>query len=257
MPATILVLGARGMLGKAVVAAATEAGHLAIQQKHLDVTDAIQLMLARDQFGPDAVINCAGRVPERTRNELSAIMTNSIGPRNVARVFAKSHVVNVSTDCVFSGRRKAAYTTEDLPDPVDWYGRSKLLGECSEGVGNVTTVRTSFVGTTHGLVPWFLAHKPGDIVMGWSNAWWTGSTVSEVAAHLVAIADGGPMGLVHLATWPATTKYDVLLQLQRVFDRHDLLVEQCLTPRIYRNLKPTIELTPFASCARQLVEHAA
>lgn len=245
-----LVLGHGGMLGRAVVEALEHAGDSVYYDSFANVRDKLSLHKLGGPF--DAVINCAGVIPEKHANDLLTILTNSVGPRNVAQVF-DCHVVNISTDCVFSGLRVTPYTVHHVPDPLDLYGRSKLLGEVYEP--HVTTVRTSFIGTSHGLVPWFLSH-PGPKIPGWRNAWWTGSTVWEVARHVVAIARGRPQGIVHLATNLAVTKYDVLMWLKVLYKRDDVDVCQVAGPRIYRNLAPTHMLPPFQSVMRQLVEHS-
>ena len=79
-------------------------------------------------------------------------------PSRPARRRRNARLIHVSTDCVFSGRR-GGYTEDDAPDPVDLYGRTKLLGEVIDG--GALTIRTSIIGhelaTRHGLVDWFLA----------------------------------------------------------------------------------------------------
>ena len=40
-----------------------------------------------------------------------------------------THLVHLSTDFVFSGRKGSLYTEQDLPDPVNYYGLSKLRSE--------------------------------------------------------------------------------------------------------------------------------
>lgn len=256
----ILVLGCNGMLGSAVTNAVKDAGHSPIPSG-VSTRDLFELRRVDDDHTDiRAVINCAGVIPSKHRSEVLTIGTNSIGPRLVAKVFSKSHVVNMSTDCVFSGRRKAAYSISDRPDPEDLYGRSKLLGEVT--APHVTNIRTSFVGLDHGLVPWFLGHvateedHPGK-VPGWTNAWWSGSTVYEVAKRLVEIAETEPRGIVHLATEHPITKYDLLVELQRVFKRGDLVVEKVSDIRArYRNLAFTYYLAPFNTVAHQLASHA-
>ena len=83
---------------------------------------------------------------------------------------AGARLVHMSTDCVFSGR-KGAYTEDDLPDPEDLYGRSKLLGEVDRP--GCLTIRTSIFGRDFlkqdALLEWFLANRGGR-VKGYRNA---------------------------------------------------------------------------------------
>ena len=68
-----------------------------------------------------------------------------------------ARLIHFSTDCVFSGRA-GGYRETDPPDPVDLYGRSKLLGEVERAPG--LTLRTSIIGLelqrNTGLIEWFL-----------------------------------------------------------------------------------------------------
>ena len=56
---------------------------------------------------------------------------NVIGTRNIAQAAAdfKKFLFHVSTDFVFDGSKKTAYTEEDQPHPIEWYGQTKLWAE--------------------------------------------------------------------------------------------------------------------------------
>ncbi len=56
---------------------------------------------------------------------------NVIGTRNVAQaaVHFKKYLFHVSTDFVFDGTKKTPYTEEDKPNPIEWYGQTKLWAE--------------------------------------------------------------------------------------------------------------------------------
>jgi dTDP-4-dehydrorhamnose reductase len=178
----ILVLGASGMLGHTVYRVL--AGDPALQvfgsirsdtaRKHLpelnnatlisevDVDSVDSLLRAFAESRPDVVINCVGIVKQlkSAYDPLVAIPMNSILPHRIARIAAAlgARMVHVSTDCVFTGA-KGNYVEADLPDALDLYGRSKLMGEVD--YPNAITLRTSIigpemVGAGTGLVGWFL-----------------------------------------------------------------------------------------------------
>lgn len=60
-----------------------------------------------------------------------AFQVNAIGALNVARIANKIDAINVyiSTDYVFDGEKGEPYTEEDVPNPINVYGVSKLAGE--------------------------------------------------------------------------------------------------------------------------------
>lgn len=56
---------------------------------------------------------------------------NVVGTENIARLCAASgkHLIHISTDFVFDGEKEEAYTETDKPQPIEWYGQTKLWAE--------------------------------------------------------------------------------------------------------------------------------
>src|ERR1700677_2965659 len=145
---TVLVLGASGMLGHAVIryfssspgfvafGSARSANSLQRLPQELrsritygldaDNMDGLAQLIARVQ--PDVVINCIGLVKQlpQSGDPVAAITINSLLPHRLlalCKEFA-ARLIHVSTDCVFSGT-KGMYREEDIADASDMYGRSK------------------------------------------------------------------------------------------------------------------------------------
>ena len=167
-----------------------------------DVVDAIAMVR------PDAVINAVGIVKQRpsAKEYVPSIEVNALHPHQLARVSAAANarMVHLSTDCVFSGD-KGGYVESDRPDPVDLYGRSKLLGEVSEAP-NCLTLRTSIIGlelgNRGGLIEWFLAQRGR--IKGFRRAIYSGLTTAEMARAIEHFLthDPGLSGVWHLASAP-------------------------------------------------------
>jgi dTDP-4-dehydrorhamnose reductase len=146
--------------------------------------------------------------------------------------------VQLSTDCVFSGE-KGNYREEDRPDPLDVYGRSKLLGEVT-GEGALT-LRTSMIGLglyrKTSLIDWFLAQKGK--VQGYRKAVFSGLTTRELSRVIRMIVEKHPQasGLYHLSAAPIN-KYELLMKLrERLAKSIDIVpVDE---PRIDRSLDST------------------
>lgn len=96
---------------------------------------------------PDVAINCIGIVKqaEAIRNKALVVAINAMLPHRLlhSAMISGTRLVQISTDCVFSGR-KGSYQQDDVPDPIDFYGKSKLLGEVDKEAA--ITLRTSIVG---------------------------------------------------------------------------------------------------------------
>jgi dTDP-4-dehydrorhamnose reductase len=131
----LLVTGAAGMLGQAVVTAATRLGHevTALSRAELDITDREQVRRAIAAAAPAAVVNCAAwtDVDGAEADEAEATRVNGAGAGEVARAAAAAgvRVVSVSTDYVFDGTKTSPWVESDPVAPLGAYGRSKLAGE--------------------------------------------------------------------------------------------------------------------------------
>ncbi len=231
---TIIVTGAGGMLGQAVVRAAVRADvevH-GFTRAELDITDLASVTTATFQLPkPHTVINCAGIVRGRDDvDEPRRWVVNAVAPRALARRFDR--LVQVSTDCVFDGQPYAAgelptYNELTHVSPTDSYGRSKAHGEVSEG--KHVTVRGSFIGFEGGLLRWFLDRPPNAVVDGYEDHVWTGGYVEDYAVALLDIARSTAItGIVHLVGDPIT-KADLLHNIAHML-RPDIQVRPVLAP---------------------------
>ncbi len=131
----LLVTGAGGMLGRAVVDAATRLGHdvSAATRQDVDVTDADALHRIIAARLPEAVVNCAAYtdVDGAESDRAAALAVNGAGAGNVAAAAAEigAQIVHVSTDYVFDGAKREPWLESDPVGPLGAYGESKLAGE--------------------------------------------------------------------------------------------------------------------------------
>ena len=151
--AKLIVTGAKGMLGQAVVAAAEKSSDqtLALARTELDITNAAEVTATIDQFEPDALINCAAwtDVDGAETEEAAATEINGAGAANLAASCAASGVrlIHVSTDYVFDGAAPEPYVESSPVNPQSAYGRSKLAGEqaIEAAGGDYAIVRTAWL----------------------------------------------------------------------------------------------------------------
>ncbi len=183
-------------------------------------------LLTRER--PDVIVNCVGIVKQRVEalNVVESIAVNSLFPHWLGELaaLAGARVVHLSTDCVFSGK-VGGYTEESAPDPVDLYGRSKLLGELTEAPG--LTLRTSIIGLEIGrntsLVEWFLSQQQP--VSGFTRAIYSGLTTMEMARCIAGVVEDHPdlAGVWHVASDPID-KFTLLRKLAAALGRaHDFV----------------------------------
>lgn len=190
-----------------------------IPQVAADSFDTVERAL--DSAQPQVVVNCIGIVKQarEARDPIPSISINSLFPHRLAALCRAEGVrlIHVSTDCVFSGR-VGRYTEDDIPDPVDLYGRSKLLGEVEDG--DCLTVRTSIIGRelsgTSGLLEWFLG-QPTE-VRGFRRAIFSGLTTQALSRMIASIIIDHPdlSGVRHVASTPIS-KFDLLCLLKNAY----------------------------------------
>lgn len=242
-PMNVLVIGASGMLGNAVLrlfasspgfkvrGSARSAALLrklpAALHEHIvtgvDVENADSLARLFAETRPQLVINCVGLVKQLAEADdpLAALPINALLPHRLARLcdVAGARLVQVSTDCVFSGKA-GLYRESDLPDATDLYGRSKLLGEVD--YPHAITLRTSIIGheldSAHSLVGWFLAQTAG--VKGFTKAIFSGLPTVELARvirdHVVPHPE--LHGLYHVSAAPID-KFSLLQLVAKAYGK--------------------------------------
>lgn len=130
----ILVLGAKGMLGRDLVPIlAIDHQVLSRDIDDFDITEANRVQEEIRQLRPQVVINAAAytNVDGCESNKELAFSVNAVGPGNIAHACAliKAKIIHLSTDYVFDGLSSRPYQEEDPPHPLNIYGLSKLQGE--------------------------------------------------------------------------------------------------------------------------------
>ena len=239
----VLVLGATGMLGNAVLrffaqsagyevlASARSTSVLGLLPEELsdrvicgvDVENMDSLMNLFAKARPDVVINCIGLVKQRAEanDPLVAIPINTLLPHRLARLCdaVGARLVHIGTDCVFAGA-KGMYTEADTSDAKDLYGCSKYLGEVD--YPHAVTLRTSIIGHelggAHSLVEWFLTQQAA--VKGFRRAIFSGLPTVELARvirdHVLAHPE--LHGVYHVSGEPIN-KFDLLKLIAETYGK--------------------------------------
>jgi dTDP-4-dehydrorhamnose reductase len=131
----VLLTGSAGMLAKDLIPCLQDCGHeiTAPPEELLDITKLKVVRTVVDELAPELIINCAAytNVDEAEKREHQALIVNGLGVQNLC-ILCQEHsipLVHFSTDYVFDGSKPGPYTIYDSPNPINAYGRSKLLGE--------------------------------------------------------------------------------------------------------------------------------
>lgn len=158
MNGPILVFGARGQVGRELVALSTARGVpvIGLSRQDADITNEITVRAALDVHRPAVVVNAAGytSIDRAEREQELATAANVAGPAVLAAACAATGIplIHLSCDHVFNGTKKSAYLENDKIAPLNVYGRTKAEGEAKvrELLPRHVILRTSWIYGPHG-----------------------------------------------------------------------------------------------------------
>jgi dTDP-4-dehydrorhamnose reductase len=237
----VLILGGTGMLGHAVLEDFDGfSGNINFTSRSgsgipFDVLSDSVDSLAKFVGSDDYIINCLGitkpHINDDNEQDIArAELVNSLFPAELASLaeYTGSRVIQIATDCVFSGR-KGHYLETDAHDAEDVYGKTKSLGEVVSD--NVMHIRVSTIGRELGrntlLLEWVLSHAQGAAIPGYTDHFWNGVTTNHFAKVVKGVIenDGFKSGLSHLVPADELSKADLVRQIASAFGRSDLIVK--------------------------------
>ena len=167
----ILIIGSNGMLGQGLTSNfmfkrdvellctsfEEESVFAEVDYAQIDISKPNEVKKIINNFYPDIVINAAAytNVDGCESEKELAWKINVIGIENIVKYVkrSKSHLVHISSDYIFDGTN-GPYSETDIPNPISYYGKTKLAGENAiiSGQINYTIIRTNVLygPTQHG-----------------------------------------------------------------------------------------------------------
>lgn len=129
----VALTGSDGMLGFAIKSTFTDIELVGLSRRDIDITNLDKTVSKIKEIKPDYLLHAAAYtdVDGCELNPEKAYLVNGIGTRNVTMACEAigCPIMYISTDYVFDGAKKEPYDEWDLPNPINKYGLSKLLGE--------------------------------------------------------------------------------------------------------------------------------
>ena len=220
----ILVTGGSGLLGSKLVGELLSRNyevialynrnpipvdHEKLVKVRLDIVDKTSLEDLILKTRPDVIIHSAAYtdVDGCERNKTYAWRVNVEATRSIVRAarVVKSHLIYVSTDYVFDGE-KGLYRENDTPNPVNYYGLTKLVGEELVRTSDLlyTIVRPSTiygVGGSKKSFAEYVAEKlsRGEKIRALVDQYVSPTHNTLLAMAVAEIVEMRPMGVLHVA----------------------------------------------------------
>jgi len=157
----ILVTGKSGQLGRSIQNLISNYDHhefTLVGREELDLSSSESISKYFDAHSHfDVIINCAAfTAVDSAEDEVDAAdQVNHLAVKQLAE-FANSQnakLIHISTDYVFDGKNESLYLESDNPNPINVYGKTKLLGEkatLETMPNNAMIIRTSWVYSEFG-----------------------------------------------------------------------------------------------------------
>ncbi len=154
----VLVTGANGQLGYDVVKELQKQNIecYGATRKDFDLVDFDATEKFIVNYMPDVVIHCAAytAVDKAEDEQGLCYLVNASATENIAEICKKinAKMLYISTDYVFDGTKEGFYEVDDIPNPINIYGKTKLLGEqvLQRILNKYFIVRISWVFGEHG-----------------------------------------------------------------------------------------------------------
>jgi len=220
----VLIAGKNGQLAQEFIGRLTgpEFEVEAPEEKELDITnkDAVRAIVGASR--PDVVLNCAAynNVDGAESDPDAAFAVNATGVKNLADACRKAGAlfVHYGTDYVFNGHKGAPYTEEDIPDPVNIYGKSKLAGErlLAETLHRYLLMRVSWVfgeGKQNFFYKILQAARNNKVLEIVDDQVSTPTSTREIVRLTMLALDRGLRGLYHLTCTGHASRYEIIKYL--------------------------------------------
>ena len=246
-PLKLLITGASGLYGSKVAELATArnyevySGYSRDQPVcgasiQFDVSDKNQVEKAFKKVNPEVVVHAAALtdVDKCETNKELAWRINVEGARNIAEAAktTRAFLVYISTDYVFSGET-GQYTEADCPDPINYYGLTKLkaeelvkdlIGECCIARGSVIYGSTPAAGKVN-FALWLLnklkRNEQAKIV---TDQWNSPTLNTNMAGMTLEIIERKLTGTFHLSGATRISRYDFAKKIAEVFNLDSNLI---------------------------------
>ena len=130
----ILVIGSKGQLGSELNISLRNYGEIIDSDRSkLDLENHEEIRIHIEQIKPTIIINTSAytNVEEAEDNKTLASQINYKAVSILAQISKKLDIllIHFSTDYVFDGTKKEPYLEDDVPCPINIYGKTKLDGE--------------------------------------------------------------------------------------------------------------------------------
>ncbi|MCH8862731.1 MAG: SDR family oxidoreductase [Proteobacteria bacterium] len=251
MPGKLLLIGATGMLGRALGAEAGRRGYGVTSLARsaagitLDITDAAALESAIAREKPDLIINSAALVDlalcEADPEGANAVNAQAVGVMARQAAAIGAGFVQISSDHYFTGDGDALHDEEAKVTLVNAYGRSKFAGEgAALGNPDALVLRTNVTGFRGRagqptFIEWAIAALGAkESITAFSDYYTSTIDAATFAGIMFDLVGAGASGLLNVASRQTCSKEAFIRALARRMG----IAEPQISPGSVEGLQP-------------------
>ncbi|PYB68575.1 NAD(P)-dependent oxidoreductase [Thermoplasma sp. Kam2015] len=229
-----LIIGKDGQLGSELMNIIDDAIGTSRREKsdlHLDLRNTNSIEDTIMKVSPDVIVNAAAitDVDYCETHADEAYGVNSIAVKHIARAASVvgSYLIHISTDYVFDGS-KGNYSESDIPNPINYYGLSKLMGEAfALSYDDSLVIRTSGVYGVKTNFPLYVAKtlRSGGTVTC-IDSYYSPIHVRQLAFAIREIISRRLYGIIHVSG-PRISRFDFATRIKERLgiDRGRIIME--------------------------------
>lgn len=262
----VVVIGANGFTGRRIVQHLAKQGYLVYAFSlnpdrwitkgyhfvQVDLQDYIRINELLTEIRPKVVVNTAAlSTPDYCQlYKEEAFAINVAAVENLANCCnqLKCRLIHLSTDFVFDGQKQSLYTEDDIPNPVNYYGKSKWLGEkvvvsaCKNyAIARVVVVYGKPYPGQHGNIFQLVKNRleNSEIIRVVADQWRTPTWVQDVVEGVELLIDSSKTGIYHIAGGEILSIAEIAFRVANYFKLDSSLIlpvttleMQEMTPRL-------------------------
>ncbi|WP_412971504.1 dTDP-4-dehydrorhamnose reductase [Glaciecola sp. MF2-115] len=231
----LIIIGKNGQLAKKCLELSGPDHSICLGREDIDINSA-NLFERLDTFKPKAVINASAYTAvdtaESEEAKATALNVNAVEKLNDYCKSRKIQFVHVSTDYVFKGDKGSPYLPNDKYDPVNVYGKTKMLGEQAIQASSYTgscILRTSWVYSEFGgnfvasMLKLMEEKKELSII---SDQIGSPTSVDTLARACLSAIQNRLSGIHHVTDEGVASWFDFAKSIQRLGLQHGLLTKR-------------------------------
>ena len=231
----VLVFGGSGLVGSKFIELFDDILEIeAPKAEAVNILNKDQVSKAVEDFNPESVINFAAYTnveeAEDQKDDKKGLcfQVNALGAKNVAdacREFDK-HLIHISTEYVFDGEKDISpYNEEDKPNPINWYGQTKLFAEnyvidseCKNVIVRISMPYTPFYDLKSDVARFFLKQlTEKKLIRAIEDQRITPILVSDIANGLRNLIEVDAEGIYHISAKDSVSPLEFAKTIAELF----------------------------------------